>query len=522
MAVPAKEVRWGLVAEVLTSYKHAVMLARGITAAEQAEIDQSPNRTERLRERETRKVPREDMEAAYLIATEVRAAFVEWQSRYYTVPWPGHREFAVHTTMNAASDATRHLVEQTRWILDGSPPGAGQVRSLQGAWPLIWLQWLYTAFEPLQIIEGELPLPEAAIGQPDEVLHDFADYVLSSIPVIGEFVLSYEALLGYQFVGGRKLSKPEQLLAFLGLVIPPVLGALVKQIPRVGIALRAFRVNLARRIPGSVASKLDRFTVDMVIALRAFPKESFDKFLGIIRTVGRLSPQQQSDLAFYLSRLNYASRLAQWLKIIERDLGTGFSGVRALKRPLKPVPRPHERAMMEDLSRLSNKRVVSIPEMHPQDYDGFAAKLAVDPKAKMPTQVDGVKYADTVWGAEFAELYRAERADTTDKVLNAISKQGKGKQASTLVVAKSPELSVDLVSVVDNRFWAKPSLLWIDKVVILQNNTIKIIERPVRYITMDPRAYALTRVLIGNPAHLVKTADEVIRAQEEERRATPH
>ncbi|MFF8731397.1 pre-toxin TG domain-containing protein [Streptomyces sp. NPDC015171] len=513
-----EEVRWGLVAEALTSYKHAVMLARGITAAEQAEIDRSPNRTERLRERESRTVPREDMEAAHLIATEVRSLFTEWQSRYSTVPWPGHREFAVRTTMNAASDATRHLADETRRILDGSPPGAGQVRSLRGAWPLVWLQWLYTAFEPLQVIEGELPLPEAAIGRPDEVLHDFAEFVLSAVPVVGEFVLSYEAVIGRQLVGGRKLSKPEQLLAFLGLVIPPVLGALVKQVPRVGgIVLRNFRVNLARRIPGSVAARLDRFTVDMVIALRSFPKESFEKFLGIIRIAGKLTPEQQTSLNFYVSRLNCASRLAQWLRIIERDLGAGFSDVRALKRPPNVVVLPHERAMMEDLSRLSGKRVVSLPELHPQDYDGFVRNLATDPAAKMP-QVKGVKYSDTVWGDEFAELYRVERAKSEKNILRAIREAGKGKQASTLVVTRAPNVSLDLPTVFGDRFWGNPQFQWIDKIVILQDGTIKVIARPVRYITMDPRVYVLTRVLVGNPAHLVRTAEEVLRAEAEEKK----
>ncbi|GHE05752.1 hypothetical protein [Streptomyces alanosinicus] len=509
------EVRWGLVAEALTSYKHAVMLARGITAAEQAEIDRSPNRVALLRERETRTVPREDIEAAHLIAVEVRALFVEWQNRYYTVPWPGHREFGVRLTMNAASDATRHLEEQTRQILDASPPGAGQVRSLRGAWPLVWLQWLYSAFEPLQVIEGELPLPEAAIGRPDGVLHDFAEFVLSMVPVVGEFVLAYEVVMKRQLVGGRELSKPEQLMAFLGLVIPPVLGALVKQIPRAGVALRNFRVNAARRIPGSVAANLDRFTVDMVIALRSFPKDAFENFLRMIRMVEKLTPEEQTAFNFYVSRLNLSSRLAQWLRIIERDLGKGFTDVRALKRPPNVLVEPHERAMMEELSKLSGKRVVSIPEMHPQDYDAFVRDLARNPEAKMP-QVNGVKYADTVWGDEFAELYRVERAKSVKNVLRNIKDVGKGKQASTLVVAKTPNVTFDLPSIFGDQFWPNPRFQWIDKVVILQDGAIKILERPVRYITMDPRVYATTRVLLGNPAHLVRTAEEVLQAEQEE------
>ncbi|MFI2758621.1 hypothetical protein ACH5A3_07065 [Streptomyces echinatus] len=421
--------------------------------------------------------------------------------------------------MSAASDATRHLVEETGRILDGSPPGAGQVRSLLGAWPLVWLQWLYTAFEPLQVIEGELPLPEAAIGRPDEVLHDFAEFVLSTVPVIGEFVLGYEVAFRRRLVGGRGLSEPERLMAFLGLVLPPVLGALVKQVPKVGgVLLRNFRVNLARRIPGSVAAKLDRFTADMVIALRSFPKESYEKFLGIIRVVGRLAPEQETALNFYVSRLNLTSRLAQWLRIIERDLGTAFTDVRALKRPPNVVVAAHERAMMEDLSRLSNKRVVSVPEMHPQDYDEFVRNLAVDPQTKMP-QVNGVKYADTIWGHEFAELYRVERAGKAENILKAIKKNGKGKQSSTLVVTNAPQVSYDLPSLFDNRFWAKPDFQWIDKVVILQGNALRIIERSVRYITMDPKVYALTRLLTGNPAHLVRTAEEVVRAGEEEKKS---
>ncbi|MEU4925243.1 pre-toxin TG domain-containing protein [Streptomyces yokosukanensis] len=513
MAVQAKpEVRWGLVAEALTCYKHAVLLARGIDAAEQAQLEQDPGK---LRERESRAtVPREDVEAAYQIATEVRRLFVEWQERYYTVPWPGLVELGVRVTMNSASAATKHLVEETRRILDGSPPGAGQVRSLYGAWPLIWVQWLYAAYDPLRIIEGELPLSETAIGQVGELFNDVTDFVLTMIPAVGEWVLAYEAGTGHQFAGGRKLSPVERVLAAFGLVLPAAIGALVKEAPRVGVVLRNFRVNLARSIPGSAASRLDRFTADMVIGLRALPKESFDKFLRIIRITKALSADQEKAVNFYLSRIDYASRLAQWMRIIEKKFGTGLTGVHALERPPNLVVGPHEQAMMEELSRLSNKPVVSVPEMHPRDYDDFVRKLAADPQTKMP-QVKGVKYADTVWGSEFAELYQVQEAKAGENVLDAIKKRGKGKQASTLVVQNGPGMTHDLPSLFDNRFWCKPDFQWINKIVVIEANALKVIERPVRYITMDPQVYALTRLLTGNPAHLIKTVEEVDQAEEE-------
>ncbi|MEV5872705.1 hypothetical protein AB0L75_00450 [Streptomyces sp. NPDC052101] len=60
-----------------------------------------------------------------------------------------------------------------------------------------------------------------------------------------------------------------------------------------------------------------------------------------------------------MSRIDYASRLAQWMRIAERDPGKGFTDVRALTRPPNVPIGPHERAMMEELNRLSNKPVVA-------------------------------------------------------------------------------------------------------------------------------------------------------------------
>lgn len=521
MAVqPKPEVRWGLVADVLTGYEHAVLLARGIDAEEQAQLDRQHD-AGKVRERESRTVAREDMEAAHEIAVEVRALFVEWQNRYFSVPWPGFLEFGIRTTMNSASDATKHLVAETRQILDGSPPGAAQVRSLLGAWPLIWVQWVNAAYNPLQIIEGELALSETAIGQVGELLDDITEFVLSMVPVAGEFILGFEAVHGFSPTRShRPLSTLERVLAVVGLVLPPVLGALVKEIPRVGIALREFRVNLARKIPNSTAAQLDRFTADMVIGLRSLPKDSFNNFLEILRVVGGLSPKQAVKLSFFLSRIDYASRLAQWLQIIEKRVGKGLQGVHVLMRPAKAVLKDQEPAMMEKLSRLTGKPVVAIPEMHPRDYEPMLEKLAADPTTKMP-QVDGVKYADTVWGDEFAELYQVEVGKDWDNVREAIAK--KGKQASTLVVTNGPKSSIDLASVINHRFWSWPKAQYYNRVIILLDNSVQIFERPARYITIDPKTYALTRALIGNPAQMIKTVNEVEQAEEEQKKqAAPH
>lgn len=516
MAVqPKEEVRWGLVAEVITAFEHAVMLARGISAEEQARIDADPqHRFDKLREAESRTVPREDMEAAYEIAGEVRKLFAEWQSRYSTVRWPGDLEMGVRITMNDASAATKHLVEQTGEILQGAPPGAGQVRSLRGGWPLIWVRSLNAVFEPLQIIEGELLLADSALGRVREFLNEYYDALLTDIPVVGEVVMAYEAVIGYQVVGGRKLAPLEQVLTAVGLILPFAVSALVKAAPRIAIALRAFRVNLARRIPKSTYAQLERFTADMVIGLRSLPRDSFENFLKILRLVEPLSPRQSKDLAFFLSRLDYASRLAQWLRIIEKRVGKDLKGVHILMRPAKDLLKEQEPAMMEKLSRLSGKPVVNLPEMHPRDYEGLLENMAKTPKARMP-QVKGVKYADTVWGGEFAELYQVELGTNWDAVRETIA--SKGKQASTLVVTNGPKSTVDLVSMITHRFWSWPKANYIDKVVILFENSYQVIERPARYISLDPKAYLITRAIVGDPAHLIRTAQEVEQAQEAER-----
>ncbi|TDD67049.1 pre-toxin TG domain-containing protein, partial [Actinomadura rubrisoli] len=514
-ARPDAEVRWGLVADTITFFEHAVVLARGVTAEEQAAINAEPDirrRLERLRRLESRTVPRADMEAAHAIAREVRRLYVEWQNQYFMVRWPATVEINVRAVMNAAADATKHLMDETRQILDGSRPGVVQVRSLLGAWPLIWIQWLNAAYEPLQIIEGELALADSAVGRAAEVYRDIADFVASTVPLVGEFVLSYEAGIGYQFVGGRKLTTTERVLAVVALAIPPALGALVKAAPRVGIALRNFKVNLARLIPKAAAERIERFSADMIIGLRALPRESFDKFLRLLATRGPLTATQAAEIQFFMSRIDYVSRLAQWMRIIEKRLGKGFNGLHELPRPLQNPMKPHEPEMIEKLHKLTGKRVIVLPEMVPGDYEALAAKLLSKPRTPIPHQVDGVKFADIIWGEEFAELYQVS-GNSTERILKAIS--SKGKQASTLVISRAPESKLDLVALIDERFWARPENGYVDKVVLLLDQGLRIIERPVAHFSLNSKTYAMLRAIIGNPGVLVRIVEDVLKAQEE-------
>ena len=75
---------------------------------------------------------------------------------------------------------------------------------------------------------------------------------------------------------------------------------------------------------------------------------------------------------------------------------------------------------------------------------------------------------------------RVERAKSEKNILRAIREAGKGKQASTFVVTRTPNVSLDLPTVFGDRFWGNPQFQWIDKIVILQDGTIKVIARPVR------------------------------------------
>ncbi|WP_141717781.1 hypothetical protein [Nocardia altamirensis] len=468
--------------------------------------------TDNLRGPESRTVPRADMAAAGEIAKEVRTLIRGWRSRAELMRWPGVMAFNVTSVLDAAAAATGHLDATIREILGGSPPDAAQVRSIAGGWPPIWVQQLNVAFEILQITAGERPLAGSELAKAAEFTNEVHDFVLTVIPGIGEVVLAFEAVSGYQVVGFRQLSATEQAWAAFGLILPRVLNPLVNVGVRAVVTTRrAIAVVLARLLPTVGAAQITRFSLGMAIGLRVLPPEAFVKFLKLLKLAGKLTSTQTSDINFFLARIDYGARLAQWLRIVEKRLGPGFKGVHELPRPKQVKLKDYEPEMMEALSKATGKRVVALPEVLPHDYEPLVAKLASEPKAKMP-QVQGVKYPDFLWGNEFCELYKVETSNV-EAALKYIA--GKGKQASTLVVTADAKSTVNLVELVDARFWAWPQAGYVDRVVVLVGNGVKILDRPSRYFSLNPTAYAATRLMIGNPGKLIEAAEAIINEPED-------
>src|SRR5882672_4909368 len=172
------EYQWGLVADTIADFEHAVALARG---------------TADPRSPEAATVPRTDMTAAAAIAREVRLLVVEWRGGIDSVRWPAVMMESVRYILAGAVDAARGLESATRDILAASPPNTAHVRSVAGGWPPIWARQLGDAFETLDIIVGERPLAGSAIAAAAETTESAQDALLTLIPIVGEVVLAFEA-----------------------------------------------------------------------------------------------------------------------------------------------------------------------------------------------------------------------------------------------------------------------------------------------------------------------------------------
>jgi hypothetical protein len=77
------------------------------------------------------------------------------------------------------------------------------------------------ARETLEVVVGERPTAKS-FYQAMEVAR--REYFLTTLPVIGEFVLVYEWMFGREAASGRQLSDSERLIAGLGFMLPHILA----------------------------------------------------------------------------------------------------------------------------------------------------------------------------------------------------------------------------------------------------------------------------------------------------------
>jgi hypothetical protein len=478
---------FGLVAISIESFERAVVLARGV---------------EDIRRAERATVPGIDMQAAVAYAQSVNELIQEWRNRFDQFPW-GLAQFHARYLVDGAASAARNFELETRLRRPQTDRElADEVRSLGGGWPAVWITQIKVAREALEILSGERSFANSSFQTIRAGLEEEVEFLLISTPVIGEAVLVYEAASGRSAVGNRKLSDPERAMAGFGLIMPIIAAYALRTAVRAGAeAIKVTRrsVNIAlvyARVYSilETAKRLPR-CVEIAIGLRALPRETFLEFRGLLRLVAQgaaLTDQQITRLSYFFIRMQDVSRLAQWLRIIEQELGTGFTGLRRL-RGVRPDVREDKALAL--LAEKSGDPVVQLPETLPIDYP-----------VRSPLKGEAV-FPDAIWRGETCDLY----APTTGNAATVLRQVGgKQSQTSTVVVALLDDAGLtrsDVESRVLVDLWSNPRYAGVSKVVIVDSAGLVVHNRPDKFTL--PMMLGLLRIGLGDPKRLARDVEEL-------------
>ncbi|MFJ6568123.1 hypothetical protein ACIQNU_11905 [Streptomyces sp. NPDC091292] len=473
----------GRVAAVVATFEHALTLARG---------------TRKVTDKEQPTVPRADMAAAHAFTKAVYAAVRDWRSRAETVRWPFFERVRMLGLIDAAASAARNAEIQMRLVLQSGPPGTDPVRSLYGGWPPVWLTWLAAAQLPFEIIVGERPLEGSAIDLAGDAE---AHGVLLAIPVLGPLVLAFEAASGHSVTNWRRLTGLEVTLSVVMIFLPLIVGASVRGAARAAvITRRAVLVVLAQRgvfaaMRGPARTVL---ALRLAIGLRILSETEFQELLQLLRGTGtaRVTPPAQlTRLTYLLTRIDYLSRAAQWLRHAEAaGLTTGYG-----KLP-GATPSAVEELAGRRLAAVTDSPVVALPTELPEYYPGHQ-------------HVEGAKFPDLLWGRK--KLCDIKEVNST-KLDDAFTFTApKAQQANTVVVvfAKKSGLTPADWAARGADFWAKPETIGLDEVVLIGETEVRVLTRPEPYYVRA--AYGVVRAAAPDPRRMAETARQVLTEPED-------
>lgn len=366
---PAELPVMGIVGHTLEFFEHAVTLARGAPG---------------LRSKAQPTVPYADMAAAHDMALGVLENVRTWHQRAALTRWPTFTAFNAQMLVDAAASAARGFELETRLRLDKASPGPA-VRSVDDGRTSVWVGAMNVAREPLEIIAGERPAADGLLSIASELTYQEIHDKLLFVPALGEVILALELVTGRSVLTWQRLSATERVLAGLGIVLAPVLGAAARAAARVpAITRRTVLLALAERgLFAQMPTAARRgVSLQMAIGLRILPEEVFQKLLGIVRrhrgVVATLTEAESLFVNRCLARVQYRSRQALWLGILKKRFGklpAGFEETIAVEARVKFEQ--HESAAMKRLAELSGERVVPLPKVLPE-YHG----LRIPPKSR--------------------------------------------------------------------------------------------------------------------------------------------
>jgi hypothetical protein len=349
----------------------------------------------------------------------------------------------------------------------------------------------------LEIIVGERPLEGSSFQIGGEVA---AETLLTWTPVIGEGVLIYEAIAGRTVAGNRKLSNSERVAAGFGAVLPYIVAYSVKVVATaVGrvltITRRAVLAALEYNRVYSILETAQRLAraAEIGIGLRVLTESEFQEFRTLLRAIvarSSLNTRQLARLNYFFLRMQDTARLAQWLRIIDQELGSNFAGLQRLKGVKLRLP---EEQALTLLAGKSAKSVVALPEVVPIDYPGRS-------------QIPGASHPDGVWDGELFDLMVSKGASIGSAVGEIGKKQA---QASTVVVAllENAKFASSDIEAALPRVWGSPYAAGVSRVVILDAAGVAVHMRPDGLTA--PAMAGLLRLGLGDPKRLSDIAKQL-------------
>ena len=474
---------FGEVVTLVETFAYAVGLARG---------QENPDKPE------AREVAGLHMLVAHAYATQILQPIRDLYARFSAQSWPAVIREDARQFLARSVDAANRFEFETRLLAPTNEAQArSSVRALQGGWPKVWVSTLRVARQTLEVVAGERPM-EASYWQ--MVKDARTEFALTSMPVVGELVLTYEALVGREAATGRRLTDGERALAALFVLLPKVLEQVVQPVASAGkITLRALILTLDDLKVYSITKSLGRVSrsIELAVGLRLLPDKTFAELEDVLHQVNVaqrlgliefLNNAQLGKLNFLLQRMNDASRTAAWLRAIEKEMGAiPEKGFFQMKRAVRPIPR--EEAGLKLLAEQSGAAVVRLPEVSPNVYPNTRS-------------IPGETHPDAMWRGDLVDVYSPTGKAEGSILNNAIDKQ---LQAPTMVVAllDDAQLTRDQVaSVVSRKVWADPRASGLSRVVIVDRAGMLILDRPKLFI--PPFMSGLIRMGLGDPKRLIE------------------
>ncbi len=426
-------------------FEHGVALARG---------------TDDLRAAPAPTVPAESLEAAGAIAEEVHDFVLSLRMRFNEVQWPMLGRTPAIVVLGAAQDGAKSLVIATQERLGSRGRNQPPIQALGGGRIVLAVQEMRLAREFMEIIAGERTVETSVLSGADE----WAEIYLGLVPVLGEAMIIYEALVGESVITRRKLSHAERAMNGLALVLPTILSHVAAPVLRTAsnvgrITRRGVEIALEYRRVYRLLETVKRIphAMQIAIGLRRLPEAEFREFLVLMGRISRGDALTEVELArttFFFCRMSEDAIAGLWLKIAHDSLGSSLQGFQRL--PGSKFQQ-HELELFEGASKLSKEPMIGLPkDIMPIDYPR---------PARFAANVKNVRYADTVWGEGLMDGVSLQ-ATTVDGAVSAIGK--KAGQAPTVLVGFAegcPLRPADIERALP-RLFGNARLATIDRIVV--------------------------------------------------------